>query len=206
MLESIHKKTPSRQEVIEALRYLATKSEWYLTDLPSGIGNAHTLRELDHADGEGHRGYIEYAWSSVWCSPYRQEPISCSGWDRIIERKDEPRYQRQRIRLTERGRREGENLSHAFEQPYQTANGQGGECPSIYVENLVMGDQNTLMNSTAVIRSTVVDSAKIVRDDHSKNRANEPHGALSWLHEHYLAPLIVGIITAGLIAWLSLSK
>jgi len=87
----------------------------------------------------------------------------------------------------------------------QTPGAVGGELPSIYVENLVMGDQNTFKNSTAVTRSIVKDSSKIVRDDYSNNHADKSKGVLAWLHEHYVAPLIVAVLVAGLIAWLNLS-
>lgn len=117
MPDSIQKQITPR--VAQALRYLGTKSELYLTDLPPEIGNADMLRELDIA-ADGSQGYIEYAWSgnSVWASPYRKKPIRCPTWEQIVARKDERAF-RPRIRLSELGKHELANL--------QDGDGQGGD-------------------------------------------------------------------------------
>lgn len=88
--------------------------------------------------------------------------------------------------------------------------GQGGERANIYVENVIVGDHITAQGSTVVTHSEVKGSSKIVRDDHSTSAASgaasRTKRALSWLHKHYLAPLIVILVGAAVVVWIGLGQ
>jgi len=81
--------------------------------------------------------------------------------------------------------------------PTSRGGGQGGERPNILVENLVMGDQNTLKDSTAVIRSKVENSFNAKRDDHASKRieapSGEPKGVFAWLRDPIVSNVISGL-------------